>query len=139
MVREAKSENLAAIKKLMQTTFDNEIAAESTEEEKNKFTKILDSDFENIKLWYYTLDDKIVATMGIEGDNHLCLSFVDDEYKSRGAAKELFEAIKAILMARAQFTVVTTVHKNFVSFFEKLNFHETSKRSENFISMTYTF
>lgn len=45
------------------------------------------SEIKNSKLWYYTIDEKPVAALGIQDDNVLNILCTSKDYRNRNAAK----------------------------------------------------
>ncbi|MEG0662375.1 MAG: GNAT family N-acetyltransferase, partial [Anaerovoracaceae bacterium] len=74
------------------------------------------------QLWYYLVEDKPVAVLGVRDNKEITACYTEEAYQGKGAAKELFEAVKAILMARGSFTLTVKATEGSAGFFEKLGF-----------------
>lgn len=120
MVREVREENLPKIKEMLSHW-------DSGEEKLKTCT-----------LWYYLLDDQEVAVLGVENSNHISVCYTQPEYRGKGAAKELFEAVKTILLARGFFEITADATEESRGFFQKLGFRTTEENGDRF-SMVYRF
>lgn len=122
MVREVKEENINNIKTLGEKTFDKFLKEECSRECEKSFKSYLSDHLKNDSSWYYLLDDKEISFISVKDNNHITACFTEENYQDKGAATELFEAVKAILMARGVFTITTDAPKSAITFFEKLGF-----------------
>ncbi|MGI6257132.1 MAG: GNAT family N-acetyltransferase [Anaerovoracaceae bacterium] len=132
MVREVRAEQLERVRALILSGL-GEIA------EGEKYCKELDEHLKNDALWYYLLDDREVAVLGVENKNHISLCFTDPDYRGRGAAKELFEAVKTILLARGFFEITADAVSESEGFFKKLGFQRVGQPEGDRITMLYRF
>lgn len=140
MVREVREENLPQVRKLILSILDEDTASSTAVAYCNRLEEHLKED----SLWYYLLDDKEVAVLGVEGKNHISLCFTDPDYRGRGAAKELFEAIKPVFLARGLFQITADAVPASEDFFRKLGFRKVEKaerteEKQDRIFMVYRF
>lgn len=141
MVREVKECNIEAVKKLVHETFDEFVIDYVTDDGAKEFHTFVEEEIENQASWYYYLDGKEVAVLSVKDGNHISLFFTHKDYQNRGAAKELFEAVKTVLMARGIFDITVNASPNSLEFYQKLNFcstgNETTENGISYIPMKY--
>ncbi|MGI6721181.1 MAG: GNAT family N-acetyltransferase [Anaerovoracaceae bacterium] len=85
-------------------------------------------DCEGAEMWYYTLDDKMVGVLAMGAGDKLTALAVDEGYRGRSVATELFEAVKAVLMARARMTIHADVPPEVEAYFSRLLFRRSAEQ-----------
>ncbi|MEA4922374.1 MAG: GNAT family N-acetyltransferase [Eubacteriaceae bacterium] len=110
MVREAKPENMAEIVQLIKSTGGGPLP-----------------ELAECQIWYYTLDDKIVGVLGVINDDTVKILSVAEEYHGQDVGKELFEAVKTILMARGHSTIKAAIKMDSAPFFSRLHFKKSGE------------
>lgn len=139
MVREVREEQLEGVKALILSGLDETGEGGKPFPTGKKYYKELDDHLKKDALWYYLLDDREVAVLGVENKNHISLCFTDPKYRGRGAAKELFEAVKTILLARGFFEITADAVSASEGFFKKLGFQRIGQPEGDRIAMLYRF
>lgn len=137
MVRQAREENLPGIQALIQAALD-EARKEDFCQAAVRYRDRLEEHLEGDTFWCYLLDGKEAAVLGVENKNHISLCFTDPAYRGRGAAKELFEGVKAVLLARGFFEITADATPSSQEFFRKLGFR-TAKKEDGSLFMIYGF
>lgn len=135
-IRELKEEDIRNALNLIWKVFEEfevpDYSSEGVEEFKkfisidniiNKFKK------NELRLWGYFNDYKLIGIIGIRNLNHICLLFIDKDYHRKGIGKKLFNIVKEKCIRYEVIKNITVNSSPYaIEFYHRLGFIDTDKQ-----------